>query len=225
MCTRIQYLSGNRFHQISELELVSKLSSCNNEWEFSKFVSGNSYSKNFIVCRDSKCDYTGKVIPLKNANDKSAYNESILQSLIYQETKSDPIVLGVYDYYPCDISDNHVGVIISEKLDGTLRDLLDANDLEYAKPIMDLAFRNIRRLNKLGILHRNINIDNIGYIYIDNRVSVRIINLRLAIENGYVSPTEEYNWFGEVVPTSYDAYPNFDIESLNVSINEYYKRR
>ena len=206
--------------------------SCKKGWDFHNRIGEGHFGRIYVICKDNKCNYVAKVIGVdSNGEKKDMINEVTILQNIYNKTTSNPIVPKVCDSYTCDVpfdglfglNTRQLGIIIMERLDGSLKNLLDKN-IDNIKLVVEQAFECVRELNRLDILHRDMSIDNIGYQYTGEKYHIKIIDFGHAIRKGEKNNVGP-NWTFRYPPESFDENPNYDIECLQLSLDRYYKKR
>lgn len=110
-------------------------------------------------------------------------------------------------------------ILIEEKLDGTLLTLLQNSKSKTAD--VALALTAVRRLNSLGVFHRDIHVENIMYVDAqqDQKITFKMIDFECAIRTTETDDDEDVtNWTGERVPSSFSVNPDYDVECLRRSV-------
>lgn len=227
---------GYQFPESSTMDQKFELAkdwppSCKHGWEFYNQIGSGTFGNVYIACKDN-CDYVAKVI-INQQLDVKGFNKEvkIMKELFDRHPEMVP---KIYDSYICKApfyniyykrkNKFDVGIIIMERMDGTLKDLMDKN-IPDIKLIIDNAFDLVRKLNGLGILHRDMSIANITYKYVDRKYHLKIIDFGLALEKDEISEFGPTNWISTSTPYSMNERPNYDIWCLKESIDLYYKKR
>lgn len=139
-----------------------------------KLSNQGAHSEVRIACIKNDCNYIAKIIPVgTDFNEPDCYTENDLtryELLITKEMSEIGVAPLIYDM---SLSDTE-GIMIMDKYDGTLTDLLFFYQKDKSLPV-DKILQSIEKLmdkmHQNGIVHRDLSTDNILYTK-DNLVAI-----------------------------------------------------
>lgn len=173
--------------EITPRKLKSIKKSCDPSYIIGEMLeTQGAHSSLKDVCKDSNCKYVAKIIPIKEEESEGKclnLFEMIEMEFAITEAMSDAGI-GAKVVDVC-ITPEY-GIMIMEKLDGTLTDLLweYQNDKELPiKSLMTQLEELVRRMHETGIVHRDLTPNNILYKKVDGDLQLFIADYGQAIDN------------------------------------------
>lgn len=115
------------------------------------------------------------------------------------------------------------GLIIMEKLDGNLNQLIPFIGVEFRQRIQDYIDGLIRRMHRLDIAHGDLHSENIGYKEVDGVIRLSIIDYGKSfhISSGRSDP-EVIQWMiqGFGWEDTYEDFVNYDFENWKMRFDD-----
>lgn len=140
-------------------------------------IEKGSYGSVYRACRNSNCDFVGKLIELDfRYAPKYVWNIFKGEALISEKAGDLGVGVPIYSYFLC--NEGKTGVLIMERMDKDIDHTgLPPEDLETVLTL-------IKKMHDAGILHRDLFARNVMYKDTDQGRIYRIIDFGLAIAFG-----------------------------------------
>lgn len=207
---------------------------CQKQWTFMNSIGSGGFGDVYVACKNNSyendCCYVAKIISIDDKYSIQRFEQEV--RLMKQAfSLMNGSVPKVYDSYVCDFPhldfepEKPNGIIIMEKMDGTLydliRDLVYDDDTKDLISIMNDTLDKVRLLNNVGIFHRDMKALNIGYKKTSNgKIETYILDFGTAVDIHDPSTIEvmkasgpSFN-MGKRVPLNYADNPQYDINCL-----------
>lgn len=169
---KLTFFLNDKMKHIMYDELIPE---CQKKLTVNKLLGHGAYGNVNEVCVNSKdCSYVMKLQSFKGDKKTSRTLQTIfwdeVTAMIYVNKHDPEMAPTLYAAWQCEINNVTHGVIVMEKMDGTLDDFKPSKKSD--KPILDSlvtkAFRKIVRFKDYKIIHGDLKFSNIMY-KIDNK--------------------------------------------------------
>lgn len=136
-----------------------------NGWTFlnNKTIGKGTYGYVKIACKQNNCDYVAKVLELGEDKTEEHEFESEINIMLYLQERDESISPKVEEAWVCEMDGNPYGIVVMEKMDGTISDLIYEGKAGVILRDLPILISKIKKLNENGIIHGDLKSDNILY--------------------------------------------------------------
>lgn len=162
----------------------------------------------FTGCINEQCDFVAKII--LNSNDDREYK-------IYQILKNDDITPRFIDYKYCELNDKGVYILVTEKYNNTLLNLLnhDLSEGQVRNIFMDILEKSIKLNFVYQIRHGDFHAENILYKIDSDGIKLGFIDFEFSTvynNNIPILGQEEYNPYHDILQLEYSYIPKYRLK-------------